>query len=260
MSIINFAEECGFNLYPRQQTLLKMVFLEKENFTYYDKKVMAEWASKGYIPTDYEERININIANGKSNFREVFEVSDRRSSKTFLGAIITAYKIYLNKDCKDESFVYVTSPSMTQSKKNQYADITTALLKSSDVFTDKVLEDGCVVNNKIKVKVVPYDRGGISKKSIVIIFDEFANMKDSAKCCEAYTPCLSEDALLYIPTPKNEQSTELEKLIDLVNEVGDNCLAKYPEMIYFMHPNYELYVDWNLNDKIKCPIIEKVGE
>ena len=46
-SIIDFATHksfCGIELYPRQQTMLKLIYLETENMTAYDVEVISRWA------------------------------------------------------------------------------------------------------------------------------------------------------------------------------------------------------------------------
>lgn len=91
-------------LYPRQATLLKVIFLAVELFTAYDRKVLAEWgAGQGQglehnrqfgISSDIMERIEINRAEGRRWFREVVLAIGRRGSKGYVGALAVAYVLW----------------------------------------------------------------------------------------------------------------------------------------------------------------------
>jgi hypothetical protein len=84
------------NLYPRQATLLKIIFLGVDPygnniFTDYDYRVMNEWmsmfAEEGDhgIVTDLEQRMEMNRAAGRHWFREVVAVMGRRAARVTSG-------------------------------------------------------------------------------------------------------------------------------------------------------------------------------
>ena len=109
-------------LYPRQATLLKIIFLQDELFTSFDEDVIGEW-TEGFVAPDPEraramnveqkyrfegewgiqpdvlERIRINKAQGRTWFREVIAAVGRRGSKGFIGAFCAAYVLahYLHR-------------------------------------------------------------------------------------------------------------------------------------------------------------------
>lgn len=103
------------NLYPRQATLLKTVFLQDELFTPYDYEVLEQWAEGFHIPgqgkdlshyhghngicPDVLERIGLCKAEGRHWFSEFIAVIGRRGSKGLLGALCMAYVLwhYLTK-------------------------------------------------------------------------------------------------------------------------------------------------------------------
>lgn len=94
------------NLYPRQATLLKVVFLQDELFTDYDYAVIDEWTrayedsadergegNNGIIP-DVLERIRINKEDGRKWFREVVLPIGRRGSKGHMGGLAGSYVLW----------------------------------------------------------------------------------------------------------------------------------------------------------------------
>ena len=99
------------NLYPRQATILKVIFLQDELFTDYDYEVLAQWSEGFTLPEigdggdmryqgtwgcqpDILERIAINKAAGRKWFRECVMVLGRRGGKGFIGAIAGAYVLW----------------------------------------------------------------------------------------------------------------------------------------------------------------------
>jgi hypothetical protein len=143
-SIVDFASHhsfCGIRLYPRQKTLLKLIYLETENMTAYDIDVIENWRthftggkdSFGVQP-DVWERIEYLKQQGYRHFPHVQAVMGRRASKGVIGGILGAekmahlvslddwqahYGIARNKDC----YLNVIATNSIQAKKNQFADI-----------------------------------------------------------------------------------------------------------------------------------------
>jgi hypothetical protein len=87
-------------LYPRQATLLKVIFLREDLFTQYDYDVVAEWeqsfaetGDNGVCP-NVLERMRYLRANGYSWFREVLLVMGRRAGKGYVSALAMAYVLW----------------------------------------------------------------------------------------------------------------------------------------------------------------------
>lgn len=140
-------------LYPRQATLLKIMFLQSELFTSYDMDVIEQWArsyedtatkidteseniSEGYngIVPDVLERIAICKERGYPWFREVVAAIGRRGSKGHIGGIAGAYVLWnylafgdpqghfgVDRDKKLSCFVFAGKKE--QAKANQWADL-----------------------------------------------------------------------------------------------------------------------------------------
>lgn len=132
---------CGLTLYPRQHTLLKLVFLETENMTQYDLDVIEEWRANftrardvfGVQP-DIWERVEYLKRRGYRRFPHIQFVLGRRASKGYLGAIIItemiSYLISLDNpqahygimEGKDV-FCNIGATSQTQAQRHQFADV-----------------------------------------------------------------------------------------------------------------------------------------
>lgn len=88
------------NLYPRQATLIKVIFLREDLFTEYDYMVVEEWetsfrhtGNNGITP-GILERMRWLKANGYKWFREVLLVMGRRAGKGYLSALCMAYVMW----------------------------------------------------------------------------------------------------------------------------------------------------------------------
>lgn len=143
-SIVEFVTSphfCGQVLYPKQQTLLRLIFLETENMTQYDLDTIEEWRL-GFqrsrdiygLQPDIWERIEYLKHRGYRRFPHIQMVLGRRASKNFLGALIIvemiAYLVSLDnpqnhygiREGKDV-FCNVGATSQTQAQRHQFADI-----------------------------------------------------------------------------------------------------------------------------------------
>lgn len=134
-------EYCGLTLYPRQITLLKLIYLETDAMTAYDLQVIDEWR-KGFtrhrdiygVQPDIWERVEYLRQRGYRRFPHVQAVLGRRASKGFMGAIMAAEQIaylitldnpqvhYGIREGKDV-FLNVGATSQTQAQRHQFADI-----------------------------------------------------------------------------------------------------------------------------------------
>lgn len=143
-SIVDFATHksfCGKRLYPRQMTLLKLVYLETESMTDYDREVISGWAESFkdfHRPTgvqpDIWDRISYLQENGFTHFPHVQMVMGRRASKGILGGILGAERIawlyslgswqqHFNQVPGQVAEVMVVANSLTQAVTRQFRDI-----------------------------------------------------------------------------------------------------------------------------------------
>lgn len=88
------------NLYPRQATLLKVIFLREDLFTEYDYAVVAEWeesfrrsGNNGIVP-NILPRMALLRERGYPWFREVLLVLGRRAGKGYVSALAMAYVLW----------------------------------------------------------------------------------------------------------------------------------------------------------------------
>lgn len=88
------------NLYPRQATLLKIIFLREDLFTEYDYEVVEEWESSfrrtgdNGITPGILDRMAYLRQQGYSYFREVLLVLGRRAGKGYICALAMAYVLW----------------------------------------------------------------------------------------------------------------------------------------------------------------------
>lgn len=133
------------NLYPRQATLLKVIFLREDLFTEYDYMVVAEWEDSfrenednGIVP-DILVRMRILRERGYRWFREVLLVLGRRAGKGYVSALAMAYVLwnYLAKGDPQEHYGVDRDKQLTcmiyagkkeQAKANLWQDLANVVL------------------------------------------------------------------------------------------------------------------------------------
>jgi hypothetical protein len=155
--IIEFVTSPRFlnqRIYPRQATLLKIIFLQDWLFSSYDYDVIDQWASgfalppperrkpgdplyyEGYegVQPDVLDRIDQMKREERRWFREVINVAGRRGSKGYIGALCGAYIIYcfwslhnpqekFNVARAKKLTAFVFAAKREQAKVNQWQDI-----------------------------------------------------------------------------------------------------------------------------------------
>lgn len=88
------------NLYPRQATVIKIVFLRDDLFTEYDNKVIDEWeeqyriTGKNGLCPNIRGRIKWLKAQGHRWFREILLVLGRRAGKGYITALCMTYVLW----------------------------------------------------------------------------------------------------------------------------------------------------------------------
>ncbi|HEY6019323.1 MAG TPA: hypothetical protein VIY48_05290 [Candidatus Paceibacterota bacterium] len=142
-SIIDFATHpsfCGLKLYPRQQTLLKLMHLETENMTAYDLDVIEEWRTnfarlkdRYGVQPDIWQRVDYLKNNGYTHFPHIQAVQGRRASKGVMGGILgterIAHMIALDDPqahygiMSESIYLMVIATNSLQAKRFLFADI-----------------------------------------------------------------------------------------------------------------------------------------
>jgi hypothetical protein len=155
------------NLYPRQATLVKIIFLRDDLFTDYDRQVIAEWQrrfaetnpdagdgkfaaqTKGLQP-DLYERIAYLKKRGYKWFPELIIAIGRRGSKGYLSALCMAYVLwnYLAKGNPQEYYgidenkplaCAIFAGKKEQAKENLWGDLY-SVITGAPCFTGYVSE------------------------------------------------------------------------------------------------------------------------
>lgn len=144
-SIVDFATHpsyCGLKLYPRQITLLRLIYLETDQMTAYDLDVIESWRDgflnnprnpEGVQP-DIWERVEYLKERGYRHFPHIEAIVGRRGSKGKIGGVLGAEKLAFMYSLDDWQSHYGVSPgkdgylsivatNSIQAKKFQFADI-----------------------------------------------------------------------------------------------------------------------------------------
>lgn len=135
-------------LYPRQATLLKVVFLREDLLTDYDRSVIAEWeqsflrtGNNGITP-GVIERMRYLRSQGYSHFREVLLVLGRRAGKGYVSALAMSYVLwrFMAKGDPQEFYgvdrdkrlaCYIYAGKKEQARDNLWRDLTNVILGSN---------------------------------------------------------------------------------------------------------------------------------
>ena len=132
---------CGRRLYPRQQTLYRLIFLETELMTDYDLAVIEEWR-QGFlrrrdtfgVQPDIWERIDYLKRNGYRRFPHIQLVLGRRGSKGLIGGglgceqlayfySLDDWQAYYDIDRGQNGVLSVVATNQNQAQRFQFADV-----------------------------------------------------------------------------------------------------------------------------------------
>jgi hypothetical protein len=158
------------NLYPRQATLLKIIFLRDDLFTPYDHDVIAEWIAEFHatnpnagpenkfeahtngIQPDIYERIAWCRERGYRWFKEVLMAIGRRGSKGYVCSLAMSYVLwaylargdpqdYYGIDRDKQLAVMIFAGKKDQAKANLWGDLYNAVVGSA-CYTPYLSEAG----------------------------------------------------------------------------------------------------------------------
>lgn len=142
VGIVEFAEEmCGKGLYPRQQVLLKLIFLEEMEG--WEEDVLTEWLSEGgeaLLSPQTRERREYLREQGYNHFPEIVLVGGRRSSKGYVSGIALGKVLFetwklgdpgghYGIDIDKEIYFSCVASSLDQAKKYQFQDLTSTITR-----------------------------------------------------------------------------------------------------------------------------------
>lgn len=163
VGVVEFSESdefCNKPLYPRQQVLLKLIFLEEMEG--WEEDILSEWAGeKGYSEVSMSPRIRERRdwlrSNNYAHFPEIVLVGGRRSSKGFITSLAVGKKMYETFKLGDPGKAYGIDPdkeiyfscvaaSLDQAKQYQYADLVSVISRCK-AFGEgiKILEESFTI-------------------------------------------------------------------------------------------------------------------
>jgi hypothetical protein len=133
------------NLYPRQATLMKVIFLREDLFTQFDYDVVGEWersfrlSGNNGITPGVLDRMRYLRSAGYSYFREVLLVLGRRAGKGYLSALAMSYVLWhylakgdpqgfygVDRDKQLACFIYAGKKE--QARENLWKDLVNVIL------------------------------------------------------------------------------------------------------------------------------------
>lgn len=174
------------NLYPRQATWLKVIFLELEMLTQYDLDVIGEWSQGFKLPArpavnhdpesdavlryegdwgivpDVLDRMHTLRSLGYRWFRQVLAVLGRRSGKGYIGGLAGSYVLWyylMLGDARDHFGIdrdkrlacQVFAGKKMQARDNQWRDIVNVIAGAPcfQKYISQSLAESITVNSKI---------------------------------------------------------------------------------------------------------------
>lgn len=195
-------------LYPRQKTLMKIIFLEIDQMTKYDFQVIEGWRESTRnggpvkIPLDIFDRIEWLKKRGYKHFRENIFCLGRRGSKGFTVSHIIDYKIaqmialgnpqrVLHLPDGKEMHVDVMATTFSQAKSALYLDILNTIIECSwfDPWTSSLSEtaikletaaDKVFNEREVMRQIESGIRKNVRKRASILVEPKAAN-PDSAR-------------------------------------------------------------------------------
>lgn len=258
-------------LYPRQETLLKILFLELDKMTKYDFAVIENWRESTRnggpvrIPLDIYDRMEWLRKRNYKHFRESVFVLGRRGSKGFTAAHAAAYKTaqmlclgdpqreYGIAEGKD-LYVDVLATTYSQAKSALYLDILNTIIGCSwfDPYTNALSETTIkletaadkVFNEKEKQKQIESGRRkNIKTRSTIQIEPKAAN-PDSARGRASFLQLFDEFAYGLDDGLQASSSEIYKALTPSLRQFGKDGMIIVPSTpVSEVGKFYELYCD-----------------
>lgn len=249
--IIEFCLSPGYlnlpNIYPRQATLLKLMFLQDELFTEYDLEVIGEWGegfvlpdTTGWDPAEplfYEgqcglapdvlDRAAALKAAGHLWFPETYPAVGRRGSKGLIGGIAGAYVTFnlLALGCPQEEMGIAPTKTLAglvfagnrkQARDMQWYDIAETIVRAP-CFAPFIVD----VGREHLTLATPADRdrsGGVTDGSIQILAKEAT--ASAGRGYAAYMVFFDELAHVSPTTTKTSSEDLVENTVPALDQCG----------------------------------------
>lgn len=258
--IIDFAEKfCHKILYPRQKTLLRLIYLEDENFTEYDQQIIGEWIENFQqgnerigLPPDVLERLEICKQEKRPHFREIEYIGGRRGGKGHLGGVIGAYECWrlltydspqwkYGIDPNVDLYLEVIATSLDQAIKYQFSAIRETITGAEcfDPYLFYVKNDKLALRTPADIRrAAEMERRNLPvEKPIASIRAQALSSNSSAgRGAAAFAVYFDEFAhMLNVETASSRTSGEVYKaIIPSLGQVKEDGLIYIPTSPYMM--------------------------
>lgn len=265
-SIVDFATHrsfCGFPLFPRQATLLKLIFLETESMTQFDLDTIENWRRAfeferdvyGVQP-DIWYRVEYLKKRGYRRFPHIQMVLGRRASKGALGGILGCeqvayihtldnpqrhYGIAAGKDV----YLNVGATSQTQASRQLFADVRTMIedcryfspegkpswiAESKDnVFRVRTPADLRRIAD-LKARRQPIDHQIASLVGVALSASSVAGRGATSFCLDPETPVLTAD-LRWVPIKSVVPGDEVVGVDEFAVEKGRHRKVRVAQVL-----------------------------
>lgn len=258
-------------LYPRQKTLMKLIFLELDQMTSYDFAVIESWRESTRnnglirIPLDIFDRIEWLKKRNYKHFRESVFVLGRRGSKGFTSAHIAGYKVaqmltlgnpqkeYGIAEGKD-LYVDILATTYSQAKSALYLDVLNTIISCSwfDPYVNALSETAIkletasdkVFNEKeLQKQIEAGRRKNIKTRSTIQIEPKAAN-PDAARGRASFLQMFDEFAYGLDDGLKASSSEIYKALTPSLRQFGKDGMIIVPSTpVSEIGKFYELYCD-----------------
>jgi hypothetical protein len=268
-SVVDFALHrsfCGKKLYPRQLTLLKLIYLETEQMTDYDLDVINSWAQgfKRHIdivgtPPDVWDRVKYLQDNGYRHFTHVQFVGGRRGSKGIEGGVLGAERLayfyslddwqaHFGLDPGSVGELTVVSTSQATASRRQFSDIRRTVMGCQYLrthivgnrYTEFSLRTPADEEriNALQIAGVPVDHE-IASLQVTAASTVSSSVRGGASFCIMF----DEMAHMIMGTDSTKSGEEIyEALLPSLDQFGKEQLVYVPSSPYTkIGQFYELY-------------------
>ena len=271
VDIVTFAEGehfCNKKLYPRQRTLLRLFYGDRENMTDYDLEVVDEWRNGFYygddrigVTPDVWERIAWLKENDFPHFREIEFIGGRRGGKGHLGGIMGAYQAYkmlqtkgpqayYGIDFSKDIYTFIVATNLQQAQEYQFKDIADTIT-AAPYFQDKISTNKnrwmSLRTDADRRRIAAYEKAHIPVEREVASIKIMAQSSNSRSGRGAATFALFFDEMAHMLTGTEGPQTAEEiykALTPSLDQLGKDGLIYVPTSPYTkVGAAYQIYQD-----------------
>lgn len=268
--IVTFAENehfCGKKLYPRQRTLLRLMYADLDHMTNYDYDVIEQWRNDFYIGNDrigcspdIWERLNWLKENEYPHFAEIEFIGGRRGGKGHLGGIVGAYQAWkmitldnpqwvYGIDLRKDLYSFITATNQSQARDYQFKDI------AETISNAPCFEDYISTNKGLWLSLrTPADKRQIAEleKRKVTMDREVASLRFVAlssnsragRGAACFSLFFDEMAHMMTGTEGPQTAEEVYKaLTPSLGQLGKDALIYIPTSPYCLAPGTKVLTD-----------------